>query len=204
MKQLLTALIITVLGISTSGQTQSEAPRGGKCSLTVAQSPAIRGIRLGMSAEEVLGLFPGSSDAPDIRSALARSDKQFGVARFNVFTHQYASEAGFKGISQFDFEFLDNRLSSLYVGYNGPEWKDVDEFISRLSESLRLPGARDWEPSNLKTLKTLKCAGFEIRVSVGGSDGNSNFVQVRSLVAEQMVRDRQAEAKEKARKEFKP
>jgi hypothetical protein len=204
MKRLLVVMIMAVLGVSALGQTQRGASPRGRCALTVAQSPEVRGIRLGMSVEEVLGLFPGSSDAPEIRSALSSADKHFGVTKFNVYPDRYASKVKFEGISQFAFEFLDNRLSAVYVGYNGPEWKSVDVFISRLSESLKLPSANDWEASNLDSLKTLKCEGFEIRASIGGTDGNSNYVLIHSLVAEQMVRDRQAEVKEKARREFKP
>lgn len=204
MKEILVVMIMAVLGISTLGQTQSGASPRGKCALTVAQSPEVRGIRLGMSAEEVLRLFPVSSDAREIRASLSWADKQFGVAKFNVNPDRYSSKAKFEGISQFTFEFLDNRLSSLFVGYNGPEWKSVDEFISRLSETLNLPGAKDWEPSNIDSLKTLRCEGFEIKTFIGGTNGGSNYVVIVSPAAEQMVRDRQAEAKEKARKGFKP
>lgn len=204
MKELLVVVIVAVLGISTLGQTQSGASPRGKCALTVAQSPEVRGIRLGMSLEEVLRLFPGSSDAPETRSALSLADKQFGMAKLTVNPDGYSSKATFEGISQFEFEFLDNRLFSFYVGYRGPEWKSVDEFIARLSESFDLPSAKDWEPSNIDSLKTLRCEGFEIRTYIGGTNGGSNYVLILNPVAEQMVRDRQAEAKEKARKGFKP
>jgi hypothetical protein len=204
MKQLMVMMIMAVLGTSTLGQTQSGASLREKCSLTVAQLPEVRGIRLGMSVAEVLRLFPGSSNVPEIRSALSRADGRIGVVRFDVYPDRYPSKAKFEGIGQLVFQFLDNHLSSYYVGYNGPEWKSVDEFISKVSESLNLPSAQDWERSNVASMKTLKCAGFDISTFIGGTGGNSNYVQVRSLVADQVLRDRQAELKEKARREFKP
>jgi hypothetical protein len=204
MKSIFLVIITGVLGVSAIGQTQSGAATKRSCDLTVAQSPAIRHIRLGMKLDEVLGLFPGSSEDPVIRSALSRADKQFGVAKFGVTPNRDAYKEKLEGISQILFVFLDNRLTSLTVSYNGPEWNSVDEFISSLSESLNLPGAKDWDTSNMDSLKTLRCEGFEIGAHIGGTDSFPNFLQLRSLVAEQIVRDRQAEVKEKARKEFKP
>jgi hypothetical protein len=203
MKSIFLVIITGVLGVSAIGQTQSGAATKRSCDLTVARSPAIRHIRLGMNIDEVLGLFPGSREDPEIRSALSQANKQIEVTRIGVTPERYASKEKFEGISLLAFEFLDRRLSSLFVRYNGPEWKSVDDFVSRLSESLNLPGAKDWEASQ-DSLKTLKCEGFEIRASIDGIGGNSNFVHIRSLVAVQIVRDRQEEVKEKARKEFKP
>jgi hypothetical protein len=207
MRQLFLAMIVGVLGVSAIGQTQSGAATKRSCDLTVAQSPAIRHIRLGMKLDEVLGLFPGSREDPGIRSALSQADKQFGMAMFGVDPNRDAYKEKLEGISRLGFQFLDNRLTSLYVGYNGPEWKSIDEFISRLSESLNLPGPKDWDASNIiniNGLKTLRCEGFEITASIGGTGGNSNSVHIHSLIAEQIVRDRREEVKEKARKEFKP
>lgn len=202
MKPLFVLMILAALVSSALGQTQSEVPAAQKCSLTLAQAPAIRGLKLGMDVEEVLRQFPGSSDEPHIRNAISMADKEFGVVRFAVPTRPHASESRFAGITGLSFEFLDSRLSSLWVQYAGPEWRSVDEFISRLSEPLNLPGPNSWEPVNLGNEKILKCAGFVIRAFVGGSTSNS--LLLRNPDAEQIVRDRREEVKEKARKAFKP
>ena len=199
MKLLFVSMILVALASSTLGQTQTEVP---KCSLTLAQSPTIRGLRLGMEVEEVLQHFPDRSVDPAVRRLLLDADKQFGVAKFMAPTHPYSSEPKFAGISQFYFEFLDKRLSSFSVLYEGPEWNNVDEFISKLADSLKLPSANNWTPSNLPTIKTLNCAGFEVKVFLGSPGSTS--LQVRNPAAEQTVRNRQKEVKERARKEFKP
>lgn len=195
-------LILAALVSSASGQTQSDFPATQKCSLTLAQSPAIRGLKLGMGVEEVLRQFPGSSDEPHIRNALSMADKEFGIARFAVSARPQASESRFAGINGLSFEFMDSRLSSLWVQYAGPEWRSIDEFISRLSEPLNLPGPNAWEPSNLSIQKTLKCAGFEMRAFVGESSLSS--LLLRNPAADQIVKERQSAEKEKARKAFKP
>ena len=202
MKPLFVLMILAFLVNSALGQTQSEGRAGERCSLTLAQSPAIRGLKLGMDVEEVLRQFPNSTNDPTIRTAIAWADKEFGVARFSVPTRQHEPESKFAGISGVSFTFLDNRLSSLWVQYAGPEWRSVDEFISRLSEPFNLPGPNSWQPANSDNAKTLKCAGFEIRVSAGGPGLNS--VLLLNPAVDQIVRNRREEVKEKARQAFKP
>ena len=202
MKLLFVLIVLAAVVNSALGQTQSEVPGAAKCSLTLNQSPTIRGLKLGMDVEEVLRQFPGSSNDPHIRTAIAWADKQFGVARFSAPTHQQTSESKFAGISGLSFEFLDGRLYSLWVQYAGPEWRSVDEFISRLSEPLNLPGPNSWEPADPSDQKTLKCVGFEIRVYIGGASLSS--LVLRNPAADQVVKERQTAEKEKARQAFKP
>ena len=199
MKRLLALTIILVSATFTLAQAPANGSPQPRCTLTLAQSPTIRGIKLGMTSEEVLAMFPGQSQNPTIRAALANASKAFGVARFTV----SPNDKRFEGVNEFDFEFLDDHLTSFYVGYSGPEWNNVREFISVLSSSLKLPGVEYWEPSDAETFRRLNCAGFEIRALTGGG-GASNFVKVSNLLAPQTVMTRQNEAKEKARQAFKP
>lgn len=200
MKQLLALTIILVSATFTLAQAQAAngSPQQ-RCTLTLAQSPTIRGFKLGMTVDEVLARFPSQSQSPTIRAALDHAPKAFGVARFSVSPNDKA----FEGINTFDFEFLDNDLTSFYVAYTGPEWNSVREFISALSSSLKLPGIEYWEPSDAETYRSLKCDGFDVRAVIGGG-GPSNFVKVSNLLAPQTVMARQNEAKEKARQAFRP
>src|SRR6266550_2070266 len=54
------------------GQTAN--PGGPKeiCSLVVAQAPDIKGLKLGMTSDEVLADFPGSRDDAEVHSDLSR------------------------------------------------------------------------------------------------------------------------------------
>lgn len=198
MKQLLALITILVLATLTFAQTQTENSSTRRCELTLAQSPIIRGLKLGMTPDEVLALFPGRSENPTIRSALADAPKAFGVARFTVTPAR--SEKPFEGVNLFDFEFVDNNLTAFYVAYSGPEWNNIREFISVLSSYLKLPGIEYWEPPDAETFKTLKCAGFEVRAQIG----SANYLKVSNPLGSKTVVDRQNEAKEKARQTFKP
>lgn len=199
MKQAISAIFIAVLGTLTLVQAQ-QTPPVGKCSLTLAQAPQIRDVRLGMSSEEVLRLFPGSSDETYIRAQLSTADERFGIVRFSIPT-TLLSKPKFAGVNSLSVVFLDNRLSEYTFTYIGIEWKNVDDFISKFSEAFNLPRAETWEGSNLPSLKKLYCQGFEMWAS---ASGGGSWIRIRIPETQQIVSDRQEAQKEKARKEFKP
>ncbi len=68
--------LLTCVSLVTFSQTPggSSSPTQ-KCSLTHAQSPEIRGIRLGMTAEQLLALFPDDITVNEsMRRSTGRSD----------------------------------------------------------------------------------------------------------------------------------
>lgn len=170
------------------------------CSLVMDQAPVINGLRLGMTPQQVLALFPGSSEDAEIKAALARPASQFGVSSFALKPDKYQTRERFAGVTQITFTLLDAHVSSFSVGYNGPEWPHVDRFVAKFIEGTNLPAADAWEAYvGMDTqMKTLKCTDFEIRVFAGGAGGNLNYVLMRDPVAEKTLKDRRAKAKEKA------
>lgn len=180
--------------------TQEKTP----CTLTLAGAPTINGLRLGMTSDEVLVLFPGSKDDAEIRSSLSRPPTQFGTAGFVVRPDRFESKEKFAGINQITFTLLDGRVSSFTVGYNGPEYSHVDKFVEKFVEGRNLP-ADAWEPyvGMDNQLKILKCSEIEIRVFAGGPGGNLNYVLVKDLVADKKLKDRRAKAREKSTPEVK-
>src|ERR1700741_1706192 len=153
MKHAISAIYIAVLGTLTLVQAQ-QTPPIGKCSLTLAQAPRIREVHLGMSSEEVLKMFPGSSDEPYIRAQLSTADQRFGLVRFSIPTN-LLPRPKFAEVNSVSVVFLDNRLSEYSFTYAGIEWKNVDDFISKFSEAFNLPRPETWERQNLPSLKTL-------------------------------------------------
>lgn len=199
MKQAISAIFIAVLGILTLVQAQ-QTPPVGKCSLTLAQAPKIRDIRLGMSSEDVLKMFPGSSDEPYIRAQLSTADQRFGIVGFSIPT-TLLPRPKFTGVNSLSVVFLDNRLSEYSFSYAGIEWKNVDDFISKFSEAFNLPQPETWERSNVPSLKKLNCQSFEMWAS---ADAGGSWIRIPIPESQQIVSDRQEAQKEKARKEFKP
>jgi hypothetical protein len=199
MKQAIAAIFIAVLGTLTLVQAQ-QTPPVGKCSLTRVQAPSIRDIRLGMSSEEVLQMFPGSSNESTIRAQLATADPRIGVVGFSIPTN-LLTKPKFAGVNSLTVIFLDNQLSEYSFTYVGVEWKNVDNFIAKFSDAFNLPRAETWEQSNLPSLKKLYCQGFEMWAS---ADAGGGWIRVRIPETQQIISDRQEAQKEKARKEFKP
>jgi len=193
---------------TTSGQTDNQpAPtKASACTLPMSQAPDIGGLKLGMTLEQVLALFPGSKEDSEVRAELARPASPVGMSSLSINPQKYESKGNFTRIKQFSLTLLDGRVATFNAGYNGPKWKDVDEFVTKFAEERNLPAADAWEPYvGLDTqLKSLKCDGFEVSVFAGGEGGNLNYVQAKDLVAEQELRDRRKKAREKAASEAKP
>ncbi|MDX6577066.1 MAG: hypothetical protein QOE96_3019 [Blastocatellia bacterium] len=166
------------------------------CTLTLAGAPDIKGLRLGMTPEQVLAIFPGSDQDVELRATLAMPPSKFGVSGFVIRPEKYQSKEIFSGITQITFTLLDGRVSSFSAGYNGPEYSHVDKFVAKVIEGTNLPAANAWEGYvGMDTqLKMLKCAEVEIRAFVGGPGGNLNYVLMNDLVAAKKLKDRKDKA----------
>ncbi len=213
----MTMLAMALGAIVGSAQTpaQPQAPvqpqSNSKCSLTPAQAPAIRGIKLGMSTEEIVSLFPGSSQRPEIKKALESSEgyPNYGVARlgFQLLTYPTVAKDRFAGIDAVWVTLFDGRVAELRVNYAGLDsrprgavWPNVDDFIAKLSEAYALPAARDWR-QGAQNYKVLECDGLDIEAT---TPNGSASVSLRSTKSFDTSRERAAEVEEKIRKEFRP
>src|SRR5438874_13801218 len=59
---------------TSSNTTQEKQP----CTLTLAGAPTIHDLRLGMTPNEVLALFPGSKDDAEVNADLSRPHSPLG------------------------------------------------------------------------------------------------------------------------------
>jgi hypothetical protein len=170
------------------------------------QAPVLNGLRLGMTPEQVLATFPGSSEDAEVRTMLSRPPSKFGESELLIRPAKYETKEKFAGVTQITFTLLDGRVSSFSVGYNGPEWPHVDRFVEKFVEGTNLPAADAWEAYvGMDTqMKTLKCKDFETQIFAGGKGGNLNYVQMRDLDAAKTQRERRAKAKEKAKEKATP
>ena len=196
MKQFFAAGLLLVAVSVIPGQSGYSVARAqGACTLTLAQAPTFNGLRLGMKAEEVLALFPGSSADKEVRMYMLRPASSQGVSSLVINPGKYPSKAKFPGVSGLSLTLLDGRVLTMNVGYNGPEYKHVDEFLTKFLEGKKLPAAHAWEPyAGMDTqLKTLKCRGFEIKVFAGGRNvHNINYVELTDVAAKQRLTTRRA------------
>src|SRR6266516_2161894 len=191
---------------SATGADDSTVSHKATCDLTMDQAPVINGLELGMTADQVLALFPGSADDAEVRSSLSRPPNKFGGSSFVIRPAKYDSKDKFAGIIQIVFRLLDGRVSAIYVGYSGPQWSHVDKFVAKFTEGTNLPPSDQWQAYiGMDTqLKTLKCVDFDIRVFAGDKGGNLNYVDMRDVKAEKKLSERTDKATEKATPGAKP
>ncbi len=195
MKHFFAIVLLIVAAAAVSAQT-SEAADKSPCALSVAQAPAIDGLKLGMTVEQVLARFPGSSEDKSIAADRARAAEKMGAGTFTILPEKYpATAAEFPGIGQLIFKYIDGRIYGLRVGYNGMSWKNVDEFIAKFSADSKLPVDAAWEASpGMETQqKVLKCSDLEVTIF---ASSNANHVELRDTASERLLKERRAKARE--------
>jgi hypothetical protein len=185
---------------SSTPITTSTAHERTACTLGLSEAPAINRLKLGMTADEILAVFPGSKDDAELRSALAKPRGPLGNSSFLLTPSKYENAADFKEISRITFNMLDGRVSSFTMNFNGPEWPHVDKFVEKFVEGKNLPAADQWEAyaGMENQMKTLTCTAFSIRVFNGGEGGNLNYVLVQDLEADKKLKERRRKARESA------
>ncbi|HKA19681.1 MAG TPA: hypothetical protein VKN18_15430 [Blastocatellia bacterium] len=165
-----------------------------------------------MSAEEVLAFFPENSFS---RNAIesAQDEPNFGIARLVFYVSSLPSQAArerFAGIELINLVLFDGHLVELNLNYTGansrpkrgPIWRNVDEFVNRLSEVPGLPPATVWFDRDGSS-KTLRCTGFIVTALV--EQGSAGTITLRIPTSyEETVRQRALAEQERKRREFKP
>jgi hypothetical protein len=204
MRHILSSAACLLFAISTYGQSASPLPE--PCRLKVAQAPAVRGVKLGMTIEDLFPLFPGTSDSVPIRNMLAAAEgyPKFGDTTLGLSPSNYPGKERFAGINSYMLRLFDHRIVGLTVLYDrfptGARWNNTDDLIQRFSDSLHLPGPKDWPQDPTNPRKTLKCDGFEVIVT-GGDEAVISFY---AQGWEGMKRERLAAFEAQKRREFTP
>jgi hypothetical protein len=209
-RAILTLLAVVFLSAAVSAQTADQPSSQPECTLTLATSPAIRGLKLGMSTEQLLALFPGSNQNVVIKGAIdnAQGYPNYGIARVSFTQPEYPAvfKDRFAGVDSIQVVLFDGQASNIRVSYaglfsrpRGPYWPNVEAFIAKLTEAFILPDVRAWVSTSLKS-KALKCSGFEIHAS----SENSAEVSLFNIQYEKTAQQRATADEEKRRREFKP
>lgn len=130
-----------------------------KCTLKLSdlpEAPELFGFRLGMTTAQVKARVP--------QVAFGKAD-DFGVSKtsINPDFDPHIDKASLGGVRTISLDFLDDRLISLWLGYDSTsKWQAVPEFVKGISQSLRLPDA--WRPWKFRG-QQLTCADFQMTVS---------------------------------------
>jgi len=175
-----------------------------RCNLTEANAPTIRGLRLGMSASEVLALFPRVTKNKEMKEAIDKAKSTSGSETIYLAFDPAADavKGQFAGVQSVSAGFYKARLVDFSIQYGGPTWRNIDEWVGKLSETLNLPASQAWMAGPSETPnKVLKCDGIEIEAA---TQGGGAWIAVRNTAYLKGMEEQTNSAEEKKRREFKP
>lgn len=206
-KLTIASLALVFVTILACAQALSQS----KCSLTAANSPSIHGLRLGMSAEQVLALFPGSTKrwaegpfAKDMKNALEKA-RATTTDEPVYLSFEPATDAAKDELARVDSVSVAFRKGSVVdfsLLYAAASWRTIDEWVAKLLETFKLAGAQDWVVGpNEAPNRVLKCDGIEIEAAIQG--GSASF-RIRNTEYLKGMEERTRAADEKKRRDLKP
>jgi hypothetical protein len=179
------ASLFSVLCCATQLRAQATT-----CSMKLADLPPsaeLFGFQLGMTAEQVKARLP--------HIAFGRVD-DFGVSKTTTnpdFTADLDKTA-FAGVRTISLDFLDNHLSSLWLGYESSyKWQTVPDFAAGISQALHLPNA--WESWRMRGSR-IRCADFQITLSTVA--GGASFHLIDETAEKTIATRRETKAQEEA------
>ena len=178
MKKLVLVLLAFAF-VAGSASRQFAQSSQGRCALTEATAPTVRGIKLGMTAQQVVDLFPAVIKRREMKDDIARA--KAGGSEIVYLAFEPAGDGGgdrFAGVASVVTGVQKNRVVDFNITYTGTSWGSIDEWIGKLAEAFKLPSAREWVagPSENPN-KVLKCSGIEIEAA---NQGGGCSVRVRT------------------------
>jgi len=202
----LVLLLFSFAVIPIFSQTNNHPPKAAPIKPPEAGPPTIRGLKLGMTADELLAVFHAAND---IRGQLQHANgyPHFGLLQLVLEPGDEATRERFKGIAACFVMFFDGHVSSIFIRYasfpQGADWYNIDTLITKFSEAFGLPEASKWEvePDNDQT-KLFKGNGFTVHVSITGGGSVGLYDSVIDGPAQ--AKERSAAYHEERRRAFKP
>jgi hypothetical protein len=157
-----------------------------------------------MNAQQFLALFPGTSKKTEMREAIekAKSTKHDEATVLAVDPITDGDPHQFAEVVSVATTFYKAKAVSIIIQYSGASWTNIDQWIAKLSESFKLPGARDWVvgPDEAPN-KILKCNGILISAAIQGG-GSSIELQNTTYLRE--IEQRARDVEEMKRLQAKP
>lgn len=156
----------------------SELPQAGELS----------GFRMGMTMDQVKARVP--------QVIFGRID-DLGTSKtsINPYFDSRIDKAGFADVRTVSLDFLDGRVTSLWIGYEPTfKWTTVADFVTGISQSLSLPDA--WSPWKSQG-QQLKCADFQVTVSIVAQGPSFRILDLSAdatLTARRIAKEEEKEA----------
>ncbi len=163
------------------------AAQENKCELKLSQiknADTFFGFYLGMSIDSVRELVPTLKTG--------KTDK-FGLMKtsFSPRFDPKIEKTKFENVRTVSFEFLDDKLVDLWIGYTAEfKWQTIEEFLPQMSASLGLP-VNGWQTKELE--RRLECKEFRV---VMMTIANSPSIRLTDLISKKLWETRRTEKAE--------
>jgi hypothetical protein len=176
LRTVLFPLLILLLAQSAPAQCTKKAAE-------LPAAPELLGFHLGMTKEQVKARVP--------QTVFGHTDP-FGVSKttINPYFDPSIDKMKFEGVRSISLDLLDERLTSLWIGFDENfKAHTVEEFVKLISQSLQVP--ENWSSWRYKG-QQLRCADFQLIVTTVA--GGPSF-RLLDVAAEETVAARR-QAKE--------
>lgn len=207
MKRIIFAFLF-VLGATLTVTAQPAKDNANQCTDVTVQKLNVRGFYLGMRLSEVIDKFEFATQEDVnklIKDAEESASKNFGgfsSSSYYLDAKKLKEKSRSENVSNISFYFVDNSLVSFSISYIEPKWKNVDQFIVKLSDAFQLPPAESWILYDDGS-KKIKCGDYELSAQTNISDRGSSFRFSNKKIL-YVPSKRREEVEEKKRQTFKP
>jgi uncharacterized protein DUF4177 len=189
-----------------ASQPAPPPPQKPTCKLTLAQAPVIRGLRLGMTSDELFAIFPANEREEFDRDQQLKSAElppNYGSTFFQFSPSNYAIKDRFTGIGALSFVLFDKKVVFIRAGYsNTPLFDSTGQLMEVITQQFGLPEFRDW-PEAQDGRPSLSCDGFTFKVSAGNGNSGSFSIELTAPGYTKIIEDRKKAALAKKREGFK-
>lgn len=151
----------------------------------VPAAPELLGFKLGMTKEQIKAHVP--------QTEFGRTD-DFGMSKttINPYFDPKIDKTKFEGVRTISLDLLDQRLTSLWIGYDENfKAKNIDEFVKLISQSLQL-SPTDWSSWRSRG-QQMRCTDFQLVVTMVAGGPSLRIVDV---AAEETVAMRRQQKEE--------
>lgn len=183
-------------------------PQKPTCKLPLAQAPVIRGLRLGMTNDELFAIFPANErEGFDRVQQLKKAElpPNYGYTGFHFNPPNYATKDRFTGIDYLTFGLFDGKVVSIGARYiNIPQFDRPGQLMEIITRQFGLPEFKDWPNYNEYSQDpSLPCEGFTFQVQAGGVYSGSFSISLTDPTYKKIVEDRKQADRAKKREGFK-
>jgi hypothetical protein len=142
--------------------TAALSAQSKQCNLSFNDVSAIRGLRLGMTSEQVVSLLGDPS---------VRDKGHIGYTR-QLSNTGNSQIAGLVDVDHIDLSLLQDQVSSIFINYKPYNWGSAKEYAAAVSEKLNLP--RLWKYRG--TEADMVCRDFSLKL-----DSSMNSLTLQDL-----------------------